>query len=75
MDPDDDEALSGHDHDHGHDHNHGHSHGIYKHIGHPNGPRTMIDEGVCCCFMGQFPDYVIEEERKLIAQRKANGVS
>ena len=87
MDPEDDETLSGHDHshDHGHshdhnhghshDHNHGHSHDVYKHIGHPNGPRTMIDEGVCCCFMSQFPDYVIEEERKLIAQRKENGVS
>jgi len=54
-------------------HSHGHSHGVYKHIAHPNGPRTMIDQGVCGCFMGQFPDYVVEEERKLIAQRKVNG--
>ena len=62
-----------HSHDHGHGHSHGHSHGVYKHIAHPNGPRTMIDQGVCGCFMGQFPDYVVEEERKLIAQRKVNG--
>ena len=62
-----------HSHDHSHDHGHGHSHGVYKHIAHPNGPRTMIDQGVCGCFMGQFPDYVVEEERKLIAQRKVNG--
>jgi hypothetical protein len=33
----------------------------------------MIDQGVCGCFMGQFPDYVVEEERRLIAQRKANS--
>lgn len=25
----------------------------------------MIDQGVCCCFMGQFPDEVVEEERRL----------
>lgn len=54
-----------HDHDHGHHHHHGHSHGVYKHIGHPNGPRTMIDQGVCCCFMSQFPPEVIDEERAL----------
>ena len=54
-----------HDHSHGHHHHHGHSHGVYRHIAHPNGPRTMIDEGVCCCFMSQFPDDVIEEERTL----------
>ncbi|MEM9716242.1 MAG: sirohydrochlorin chelatase, partial [Pseudomonadota bacterium] len=56
-----------HHHGHGHDHSHGHNHGVYKHIGHPHGPRTMIDEGVCCCFMGQFPQEVIDEERKLRA--------
>ena len=55
----------GHDHAHGHHHHHGHSHGVYKHIGHPNGPRTMIDQGVCCCFMSQFPPEVIDEERAL----------
>ncbi|MCV6576872.1 MAG: sirohydrochlorin chelatase [Cohaesibacter sp.] len=65
-----------HDHDHGHDHSHSHghshdhshshahSHGIYEHIGHPHGPRTMIDEGVCCCFMSQFPSEIVEEERE-----------
>ena len=57
-----------HSHSHGHDHSHGHSHGVYRHIGHPNGPRTMIDEGVCCCFMGQFPQEVIDEERRLRAE-------
>jgi len=53
----------GHSHGHGHGHSHGHSHGIYKHIAHPHGPRTMIDEGVCCCFMSQFPQEVIDDER------------
>ena len=52
-----------HHHHHGHDHGHGHSHGVYKHIAHPNGPRTMIDEGVCCCFMSQFPQEVVDAER------------
>ena len=81
RDPLDDEAGGGQDHDHSHDHDydhshehghshghhrhHGHSHGVYRHIAHPHGPRTMIDEGVCCCFMSQFPDEVIEEERAL----------
>ncbi len=75
RDPDDDEAPGGHDHDHDHDHSHdhghhhhhhhGHSHGVYRHIAHPHGPRTMIDEGVCCCFMSQFPQEVIDEERAL----------
>ncbi len=61
------EHHHGHDHGHHHhhDHEHGHSHGIYKHIGHPHGPRTMIDEGFCCCFMSQFPQDVIDEEREL----------
>ncbi|OJJ09128.1 sirohydrochlorin chelatase [Alphaproteobacteria bacterium AO1-B] len=61
-----------HHHGHGHDHGHGHSHGVYKHIAHPNGPRTMIDQGVCCCFMGQFPQEVIDEEREL---RKGLGIA
>ncbi|MAH84638.1 MAG: sirohydrochlorin chelatase [Rhodospirillaceae bacterium TMED8] len=65
IDPDDDEAVHGHDHDHDHDHDHQHHHGVYKHISHPNGPRTMIDDGVCCCFMSQFPDHVIEEQRQI----------
>lgn len=57
-----------HDHAHGHshDHSHGHSHGVYKHIGHPMGPRTMIGEGICCCFMGQFTDEILEEEKAKI---------
>ena len=76
QDPLDEEAGGGHDHSHGHSHDHthghshshGHSHGVYKHIAHPQGPRTMIDEGVCCCFMSQFPQEVIDEER---ANRKS----
>jgi sirohydrochlorin cobaltochelatase len=24
----------------------------------------MIDEGVCCCFMSQFPQDVIDDERQ-----------
>ncbi len=52
-----------HDHSHSHSHNHGHSHAPYKHIGHPNGPRTMINENVCCCFMGQFTQEIIDEEK------------
>ncbi|MBJ7554471.1 sirohydrochlorin chelatase [Marinomonas spartinae] len=57
-----------HDHSHGHshDHSHGHSHGVYKHIGHPMGPRTMIGEGICCCFMSQFTDEILEEEKNKI---------
>ncbi|MDC1510089.1 sirohydrochlorin chelatase, partial [Oceanospirillaceae bacterium] len=64
-----------HSHDHKHDHSHkkqghshaghGHTHAPYRHIAHPHGPRTMIDENVCCCFMGQFPQAVIDEERAL----------
>ncbi|MEM6620776.1 MAG: sirohydrochlorin chelatase [Pseudomonadota bacterium] len=82
RDPLDDEQLTGHSHDHddagdhhlddthagGHSHHHGHSHGTYKHIAHPHGPRSMIDQGVCCCFMSQFPEGLIEEERLLRAQ-------
>ncbi|MEM8978122.1 MAG: sirohydrochlorin chelatase [Pseudomonadota bacterium] len=63
-----------HSHDHGdghhHHHHHAHSHGVYRHIAHPLGPRTMIDEGVCCCFMSQFPQEVIDEER---ANRTSSG--
>lgn len=77
RDPLDDENPDAHDHDHDHSHSHdhghghhhhhdhGHSHGVYKHISHPNGPRTMIDQGVCCCFMSQFPQELIDEERTL----------
>lgn len=56
----------GHSHDHGHDH--GHHHAPYKHIGHPNGPRTMINENVCCCFMRQFPQAIIDHEKALKAE-------
>ena len=63
-----------HDHSHSHDHAHTHvephSHGVYKHIAHPLGPRTMIGEGVCCCFMGQFPQWLLDEEK----ERIDNGV-
>lgn len=65
VDPLDDEGPQAHDHSHDHAHDHGHSHGIYRHIAHPNGPRTMIDEGVCCCFMSQFPQDVIDDERRV----------
>ena len=58
----------GHSHDHGHGHDHGHSHGVYKHIGHPNGPRTMIDQGVCGCFMSQIPQHIVDEQRNILAK-------
>lgn len=51
-----------HSHGHHHDHSHGHSHGIYRHIAHPLGPRTMIGDNICCCFMSQFPQSVLDEE-------------
>ncbi|MDC0999296.1 sirohydrochlorin chelatase [Alphaproteobacteria bacterium] len=87
VDPEDDETIistptvqgqdtdngHSHSHGHGHSHSHGHSHGVYKHIGHPNGPRTMIDQGVCCCFMSQFPDYIIEEQRATLALAENNN--
>ena len=61
-----------HSHSHHHDHNHvePHSHGVYKHIAHPLGPRTMIGEGICNCFMSQFPQELIDEEN----ERIKNGV-
>jgi sirohydrochlorin cobaltochelatase len=52
-----------HAHGHGHGHGHGHQHAPYRHIAHPLGPRTMINENVCCCFMSQFPQSVIDEEK------------
>jgi sirohydrochlorin cobaltochelatase len=77
LDPQDDQASTApaHSHEHKHDHSHatshshskkhshGHSHAPYKHIGHPHGPRTMINENICCCFMGQFPQEIIDEEK------------
>jgi sirohydrochlorin cobaltochelatase len=52
-------------HSHSHDHSHGHHHAPYKHIGHPHGPRTMINDNVCCCFMGQFPQPILDEEKAI----------
>ena len=51
------------EHSHEHDHSHGHHHAPYKHIGHPHGPRTMINENICCCFMRQFPQEIIDQEK------------
>jgi sirohydrochlorin cobaltochelatase len=67
TDPLDDDASATHTHGHSktHKHSHGHSHAPYKHIGHPHGPRTMINENICCCFMGQFPQRIIDEEKAL----------
>jgi len=60
-------SHSHHDHSHGdHDHHH-HHHGVYERIDHPLGPRTMIGEGICCCFMSQFPQSVLDEEADRIA--------
>ena len=47
---------------------HGHSHGVYKHIAHPHGPRTMVDDHLCHCFMSQLPAEVIEDERRIRAE-------
>ncbi len=56
-----------HNHSHPHAQTH-HTHACYRHIAHPHGPRSMIDENVCCCFMSQFPEQVIAEERCLRKQ-------
>jgi len=48
---------------------HGHSHGVYKHIAHPHGPRTMVDDHLCHCFMSQLPAEVIEDERRIRAEQ------
>jgi len=72
------EHSHSHDHAHGHSHSHDHaqenvephSHGVYKHIAHPLGPRTMIGEGICNCFMSQFPQWLLDEE----SDRIENGV-
>ena len=65
------ESGSGSGGGHDHDHDHGHHHAPYRHIAHPHGPRTMIGENVCCCFMGQFPQSVIDEE---LAKRVENDL-
>ena len=57
-DPEDEEARQAK-----HSHDHSHAHARYKHIGHPHGPRTMINENLCCCFIGQFPQAIIAEEK------------
>jgi sirohydrochlorin cobaltochelatase len=64
----------GHTHSHANDqaHNHGHSHGVYKHISHPLGPRTMIGDGICNCFMRQFPQEILEEEKERIAKQSTD---
>jgi sirohydrochlorin cobaltochelatase len=54
-----------HEHSHSHSHDHEHHHAPYKHIAHPYGPRTMINDNVCCCFMRQFPQSVIDEEKAI----------
>ena len=65
--PEDDDVVDSKEHSPDHSHSY---HGFYKHIFHPNGPRTMIDEGVCCCFMGQSPQEVIDNERKIRNRKK-----
>ena len=72
----------GHTHDHSHGHSHSHSHGgdhghhhaPYKHIAHPLGPRTMINDNVCCCFMGQFPQNIIDEEKAIKPEQPGTPV-
>ncbi|NRB38457.1 MAG: sirohydrochlorin chelatase [Pseudomonadales bacterium] len=64
----------GHSHSHDHGHGHGHSHAPYKHIAHPQGPRTMINDNVCCCFMGQFPQNIIDEEKAIKAEKPGTPV-
>ena len=59
-----------HGHEHGHEHSHTHSHAPYKHIAHPHGPRTMVNDNICCCFMKQFPQHVIDEEKAIKPQRQ-----
>ncbi len=73
-----------HSHDHAHSHSHdkavghsedhGHHHAPYKHIAHPFGPRTMINDNVCCCFMRQFPQNVIDEEKAIKAEAEGTPV-
>lgn len=55
-----------HEHHHHHHHHSHHDHGVYRHIGHPLGPRTMIGDGICNCFMRQFPQEILEEEKERI---------
>lgn len=76
------EGEHSHDHSHSHSHDkaaghnedHGHHHAPYKHIAHPFGPRTMINDNVCCCFMRQFPQSVIDEEKAIKAEAEGTPV-
>jgi len=78
------ETGTDHSHDHSHSHSHdkaaghsedhGHHHAPYKHIAHPFGPRTMINDNVCCCFMRQFPQSVIDEEKAIKAEAEGTPV-
>ena len=53
---------------------HGHSHGVYKHIAHPHGPRTMVDDHLCHCFMSQLPTEVIEDERRIRSEKGLKSI-
>jgi sirohydrochlorin cobaltochelatase len=64
----------GHHHSHDSSQEHGHHHAPYKHIAHPFGPRTMINDNVCCCFMRQFPQGVIDEEKAIKAKAEGSPV-
>ena len=66
------DSQHAHFHSQAHGSDHGHHHEPYRHIAHPHGPRTMIGENICCCFMSQFPAEVVEEE---MAKRQATGKS
>ena len=46
-----------------------HRHAPYRHIAHPLGPSSMVDDGLCCCFMDQLPAELVAEVRA----RKAAG--
>lgn len=59
-----------HEHTHEHVQKHAHTHTPYRHIAHPHGPRSMIDEHVCCCFMSQFPAEVIAQVRAQRGQQQ-----
>lgn len=40
-----------------------HKQAPYRHIAHPLGPSSMVDEGLCCCFMNQLPDELVAQVR------------
>ncbi len=67
----DDKGSEGHSHD---AQDHGHHHAPYKHIAHPYGPRTMINDNVCCCFMRQFPQNVIDEEKAIKVEAEGTPI-